>query len=160
MKEQKGEHPFGDTGQMILAVLFLSVWVADSFFLRKTTFLSTYLPLPFRLLILILALIMAVWLVRSAHFIVDHEHRPDHVVTTGAFWYVRHPLYLASMLFYFGLAASTVSLVSLTLLVGIFIFYNYIASYEEVLLEAKFGESYQKYKTETSKWVPKLGIKH
>ena len=35
-----GEHTFGDMGQLILLVIFLVVWVADSFFLHYTTFLS------------------------------------------------------------------------------------------------------------------------
>ena len=40
MKEKNGEHPFGDAGQLILLGVFLVVWVGDSFFLRKTNFLS------------------------------------------------------------------------------------------------------------------------
>jgi len=43
------------------------------------------------------------------------------------------------------------------LFVGIFIFYNYLASYEEKLLEEKFGEEYIKYKQKTGKWVPGIG---
>jgi protein-S-isoprenylcysteine O-methyltransferase Ste14 len=78
-------------------------------------------------------------------------------VSTGVFKYVRHPLYLASILFYLGLAVSTASLISLGLWVIICIFYNYLASYEEKLLESKFGENYRIYKGNTGKWLPKLG---
>jgi protein-S-isoprenylcysteine O-methyltransferase Ste14 len=141
---------------LILAGLFLVVWVADSFILRETTVLSNYLPLSIRLITLTVGLILALLLMRSAHFVVSQEQRPDHVVTTGAFRYVRHPLYLASLLTYFGLTISTASLFSLALLVGIFIFYDYIGRYEEALLEAKFGEQYRQYKTRTGKWMPKL----
>jgi protein-S-isoprenylcysteine O-methyltransferase Ste14 len=49
------------------------------------------------------------------------------------------------------------SLFSLVLLVGIFIFHNYIASYEEKLLEGRFGEEYRSYKKKTGKWVPRIG---
>jgi protein-S-isoprenylcysteine O-methyltransferase Ste14 len=157
MKEKNGEHPFGDAGQLILAGLFLVVWAVDSFFLRKTTFLSSYLPLPVRLITLVVALILALLLVKSAHFIVGQEQRSDHVATTGTFRYVRHPLYLASLLTYFGLTVSTASLCSFVLLVGIFIFHDYIGSYEETLLEAKFGEEYRQYKKRTGKWIPRLG---
>ena len=97
------------------------------------------------------------YLFRSSHVVVSQKQRPDSVVTSGAFRYVRHPLYLASILTYLGLTVSTVSLFSLVLLVGIFIFYNYIASYEERLLDARFGEAYREYKTITGKWVPKIG---
>lgn len=157
MKEKNGEHPFGDTGQLISLGVFVVVWIGDSFFLRQSTFLSNYVPLYVRLVILGLALITAVYLFRSGHVVVCHEQRPNSVVTTGAFRYVRHPLYLASVLTYLGLTVSTLSLFSLAILVGIFIFHNYIASYEEGLLEAKFGEEYREYKKKTGKWIPKIG---
>jgi protein-S-isoprenylcysteine O-methyltransferase Ste14 len=159
MKEKNGEHPFGDTGQLILFGLFFLVWDGDSFFLHLSTFLSAYVPLYIRLIILGIAFITAVYLFRSGHVVVSHEHKPDHVVTSGAFRYVRHPLYLASILAFLGLAISTLSLLSLVLFVGIFIFYNYLASYEEKLLEEKFGEEYIKYKQRTGKWVPWLSLK-
>ena len=156
MKEKNGEYPFGDAGQLILIGVFLVVWVGDSFFLHKSTFLSDYLPLYIRLVILGLTLIIAVYLFRSGHVVVSDEQRPTSVVVTGAFEYVRHPLYLASILIYLGLTVSTASLFSLALFVGIFVFYNYIASYEEELLETKFGEDYRNYKKKTGKWMPKF----
>jgi protein-S-isoprenylcysteine O-methyltransferase Ste14 len=158
MKEKNGEHPFGDAGQLILAGLFLVVWAGDSFFLHKTTFLATYAPLAVRVVVLGLTLALALWLFRSGHVVVAHEQRPNHVVATGAFRYVRHPLYLASLLVYFGLTTATVSLFSVVVLVGNVIFHNYIASYEENLLEAKFGEEYKRYKQRTGKWVPRIGM--
>jgi protein-S-isoprenylcysteine O-methyltransferase Ste14 len=155
MKEKNGEHPFGDTGQLISLGVFVVVWIGDSFFLHRSTFLSNYVPLYVRLLILGLALITVVYLSRSGHVVISHEHR--RVVTTGAFRYVRHPLYLASVLTYLGLTISTLSLFSLAILAGIFMFYNYIARYEEGLLEAKFGAEYREYKKKTGKWAPKIG---
>jgi protein-S-isoprenylcysteine O-methyltransferase Ste14 len=38
--------------------------------------------------------------------------------------------------------------------VVIFLFYNYIAGYEERLMETKFGEDYASYKKRTGRWVP------
>ena len=155
MKEKKGEHPFGDAGQLILLGLFLVFWAGDSFFLHRTTFLSDYVPLFIRLVILALVFIPAAYLSTTGHVVVAHGERPNSVVSTGAFRYVRHPLYLAVILFYLGLAVSTASLISLALLVLIFLFYNYIASYEERLLEIKFGEDYVSYKKRSGKWVPR-----
>ena len=157
MQEKNGEHPFGDTGQLIAFGLFLIVWAGDSFFLRLSTFLSAYVPLYILLAILGIMFILAIYLFRSGHAVVEHEQRPDKVVINGAFRYVRHPLYLASILTYLGLAISTLSLISVALFLGIFIFYNYIASYEEKLLEVKFGEEYKKYKEKTGKWLPRIG---
>jgi protein-S-isoprenylcysteine O-methyltransferase Ste14 len=157
MIEKNGEHPFGDSGQLILLVLFLLIWVVDSFFLRISTFLSDDFSLLTRLVILSLALIAAVYLIRSGHAVVSHGQHPSGVVSTGAFQYVRHPLYLGSIMFYLGLAVSTASLFSLVLVVLIFIFYNFIASYEEKLLEDRFHEEYRNYKIKTGKWVPRIG---
>ena len=156
VKEKNGEHPFSDAGQLILLGVFLVIWIGDSFFLHKSTFLSDYVPLHIRLVILGLTLAAAMYLFRSDHVVVSHEQRPNSVVATGAFRYVRHPLYLASLLTYLGLTVSTVSLFSLALLVGIFVFHNYIASYEEELLESKYGEEYRKYKMSTGKWMPRI----
>jgi len=157
MKEKNGEHPFGDTGQLISLGVFTVVWIGDSFFLRQSTFLSNSVPLYVRLIILGLALITAVYLSMLGHIAISHGQRPDKIVTIRVFRYVGHPLYLASILTYLGLAVSTLSLFSLALIVGIFIFHNYIAGYEEKLLEAKFGEEYRVYKKKTGKWVPKIG---
>ena len=66
-------------------------------------------------------------------------------------------MYLASILSYLGLSVSTISLFSLALLVVIFVFYNYIASYEEKLLNKRFGEGYARYKERTGKWLPRIG---
>ena len=97
------------------------------------------------------------FLFRSAHVVASQEQRPNKVVAIGAFRYVRHPLYLASILAYFGLTVFATSLFSFALLVAIWIFYDYIASYEEKLLEAKFGEEYRRYKQRTGKWLPRIG---
>lgn len=156
MKERKGEHPLGDAGQLILLGLFLVVWAGDSFFLHKSTFVSDYVPLFIRLVILALVLIIAVYLSMSGHVVVAHGERPNAVLSKGAFHYVRHPLYSAAILFYLSVTVATASLFSLALLVVIFLFYNYIAGYEERLMEIKFGEDYVSYKNRTGKWVPRM----
>lgn len=156
-ERKNGEHPFSDAGQLISFVLFLVVWVADSFFLCISTFLSNCVPLYIRLVILGLTLLGAIYLFRAGHVVVSHEQRPEGVVSTGAFRHVRHPLYLASILAYLGLSIAPASLLSLGLLVGIFIFHNYLASYEEALLVERFADDYKRYKEVTGKWVPRIG---
>ena len=156
MREKKGEHPLGDSGQLVLLVLFLVIWMSDSFLFQISTFLSDDISLYTRLIALGLLLATAVYLVKSGHVVVKHEQRPSGIVFTGAFSYVRHPLYLGSILFYIGLAVATASLVSLGLVVVICLFYNYIASYEEKLLEQRFDETYRRYKNKTGKWLPMM----
>ena len=156
MKEKDGEHPYGDVGQLILLALFLIVWIVDSFFLRTSTFLSDHIPLYIRLVFLGLALATAAYLSMSGHDAVGREQRGTEVVSGGAFRYVRHPLYSACLLFYLGLSVSTASIFSLAFFVVIFVFYNYIASYEERWLDEKFGEEYRRYRKRTGKWVPRI----
>jgi protein-S-isoprenylcysteine O-methyltransferase Ste14 len=156
-KEKEGEHPFGDVGQLVLLGLFLVIWIGDSFFLRISTFPADYVPLFIRLALLAMAVLIAVYLAWSGHVVVNHKHRPNRMVSHGAFRYVRHPLYLASMLFYLGLAFSTLSLLSLAFFVIIFLFHNYVAAYEERFLVQEYGEDYERYKKRTGKWMPKIG---
>jgi protein-S-isoprenylcysteine O-methyltransferase Ste14 len=159
MESKNGEHPYGDLGQLILLVIFLAVWVGDSFFLHCSTFLAHYLPLALRLLIMALALATAFFLVKSGHVVISHGNHgrlPQSIVMTGAFRYVRHPLYLGCLLVYFGLAAATASLISLALLIAMAFFYDFLATYEEHLLEDLFGESYRIYQQKTGKWLPEI----
>jgi protein-S-isoprenylcysteine O-methyltransferase Ste14 len=156
MPERRGEHPRGDAGQLIALGVFLVIWVGDSFFLHASTFLSDGVPLLVRLAGFGLALGAALGLARSGHVAVSEVQRPVRVITGGVFRYVRHPLYLAALLGYLGLIALSLSLLSLALWGGIFVFYNYIASYEESLMEIKFGAEYRRYKDKTGKWLPVL----
>ena len=159
MKSKNGEHPLGDVGQVLLLLLFLIVWVGDSFFLHVSTFLSDHISLYVRLGILIAIFPVAVCLLKGGHVVVRHEERPSIVVVTGAFRYVRHPLYLGSMVSCLALVATTTSLISFGVLMMMVLFYNLIASYEEVVLAEKFGESYDTYKRTTGKWLPRMGVR-
>lgn len=156
MHKNHGEHPFGHTGQFIALFVFLAVWITDSFIIHISTFLSKEVYLIIRLACLGIFLILAYFLSRSGHQVVPHKKMNDDLVTQGTFQYVRHPLYLSGLLVYLGLSFSTVSLLSLAVFVGIFIFYDYIASYEEKLLELKYGEVYWQYKQITGKWFPRI----
>lgn len=159
MQEKKGEHPLGDAGQLILFVIFLVTWILDSFVLHRSTFLASGLPPVIRLIFVATALLSAFFLFKSGHEAVIGEQRPSKIISTGAFGYVRHPLYLGSILVYLGLTVSTASLFCLALLVVIILFYNYIADYEEKLMEAKFGPAYIAYREQTGRWIPRFGRK-
>ncbi len=156
-KQKNGEHPFGDTGQLILLVLFLVVWVVDSFFLKWSTFPAAWAPPLLRLVIAGVTLVAAVMLVRAGHSVIGHGEGRKGLVTTGAFRHVRHPLYLGSMLFYLGLLLATFSIASLVVLAVIVAFYDHIAAYEERLLEERFGEEYRRYRARSGRWLPGLG---
>ena len=155
MKEKNGEHPWGDAGQIIALFIFLAVWTTDSFFFNLSSSLSNSIPLIIRLSISILLSAPVYFLVRSGHQVIDRNRKGNFIVTSGAFRIVRHPLYLASLLTCLALSVSTLSLFSLIVWIGIFLFYDYIASYEEKLLELKYGGQYLYYKEKTGKWIPR-----
>lgn len=152
-----GEHPHGDLGHIIILLGFLIIWILDSFVFKFSIFLTPYVPLYLRLIAAGLILVLAIYVVRSGHRAVSDEVLSSpRLLTDGAFARVRHPLYLAALLFYVFLIAITLSLISLLLFIGIFIFYNYIAAYEENFLEQKFGQDYRDYRKNVSKWIPHL----
>jgi protein-S-isoprenylcysteine O-methyltransferase Ste14 len=154
---REGEHPYGDLGQIIILLVFLAIWIVDSFVFRYSTFLSAYVPIYLRIVFAGLILVPAIYLVRSGHRAAsDDILSSPRLLTDGAFSHVRHPLYMASLLFYLFLTALTLSLISLLVFVGIFIFYNTIAAYEEKFLEQKFGQKYSDYRKKVPRWIPRL----
>ena len=156
MKEKQGEHPFGDTGQIIAFIIFIIVWILDSFLVKISTRLNAYVPFYVRTIVTIIIFSISLYLLGASHKLITGEHRPDKVISDGVFRYIRHPLYMSAVLFYLGLAVSSLSIISFAFWLGIFIFYNYIASYEEKLLELKYGEEYILYRQKTGKWLPRI----
>jgi len=154
---REGEHPYGDLGQIIILFAFLAIWILDSFVFRYSTFLSSYVSIYLRIVFAGLILVPAIYLVRSGHRAASDEALSSpRLITDGAFSRVRHPLYLASLMFYLFLIALTLSLISLLLFTGIFIFYNAIAAYEEKFLKKKFGQDYSDYRKKVPRWIPRL----
>lgn len=154
-----GEHPFGDFGQLIFLIVFLVLWILDSFVFYFTTILAEFIPHYIRLILAGLVLIPSSCFAWSSIRVVFMEVRdPPRVIKTGVFSCMRHPMYLAALLFYIGLIFMTLSLVSLAFWGKIFIFYNYIATYEERQLEKRFGQEYIDYRKKVPKWIPRLRL--
>jgi protein-S-isoprenylcysteine O-methyltransferase Ste14 len=150
-----GEHVLGDAVQGILFVVFLAVWITDSFFLRYSTFFSGYIPLFVKIPFATVVLCIGGYLAKAGHDIIFKEIRKEPcVVTHGVFCRVRHPLYLAAILFYLGLLLFTFSIIAGIVWIVIIIFYNYIAGYEEKLLTEKFGKEYEDYMGRVPRWIP------
>lgn len=153
-----GEHPRGDLGQIALFVIFMAVWIADSFFFKYTSFLSGYIPLYVRIPFSAVILIISGYFALAGHRILFEEEREIPVVINhGIFGVVRHPLYFSVILLYLGLLLLTFSMAAVLVWIIIFIFYNFIASYEENLLSGKFGKEYERYKQMVPRWIPRFG---
>ena len=148
-----GEKPGNHRNQMILVVVFFAVWIIDSFLLRLTTFLFdmtvVWLCVPLGAVIFLLSLY---FMNASHHDIFDSQ--AEGVVTGGVYGRVRHPMYLGTFLVYLGLAVVTLSLASILVWAIAAAYYNTLASYEENLLEERFGEEYLEYKKNVRKWIP------
>lgn len=148
-----GEHAFSDRGQLILLIIFLIIWITDSFVFKYSTFLtqyvSNYIRVPIALIILVISGLLA-W--AGLKIVFGETREEPQIITTGVFSIVRHPIYLGSILLYIGLILLTLSLLSVLVWILIIVFYYMISRYEEKLLTQRFGSVYGEYK----KKVPML----
>jgi protein-S-isoprenylcysteine O-methyltransferase Ste14 len=147
-----GEHALTDIGQLVLLVVFLFVWIVDSFVIRLSV-LSAYVPLYIRVPFVLASVVAGVLLVRPSHRAIfgTATQRPQ-IVTRGVYQIVRHPMYLGSILFFLAFLVSTLSIMSAAIWIIIIGFYLYVARHEERLLIRKFGTKYEDYR----KRVPML----
>jgi protein-S-isoprenylcysteine O-methyltransferase Ste14 len=150
-----GEHRLGDSLQMIFIILFLAVWILDSFLLGFSTFLAGSIPWFIRFPVGVILLIFAFYLAQSGlRAVFGRPQETPHVITGGVFSVVRHPIYLGAILAYAGMTCLTLSLVSAALLVVIIVFYHYISRYEEKLLTQRFGDEYREYMRKVPMLLP------
>lgn len=152
-----GEHAVGDAGQLILAILFAAVWIADTFFLKYSTFLNSYVPPGVRIALGAILLVLSLYLAKEGLSIVFGEKREiPGVIRKSVFNVVRHPIYLSEILLYLGLLMLSISLAAAFVWVISILFLHYISRHEEKLLLARFGEAYQQYMREVPMWIPRL----
>lgn len=84
----------------------------------------------------------------------------NRLVTYGPFAWTRNPLYNGNFLIWLGFAV--ISGVFWFLPVAIVLFaieYSLIVRYEEGVLESTFGQEYLDYKSQTSRWIPRLPVR-
>ena len=80
------------------------------------------------------------------------DHR---VIDKGPYKYIRHPMYLGSILILFGVPIVYRSLLSIPLIIIMIVIYNYRANIEEKLLIENLGEEYLNYKKKVKyKFIP------
>ncbi len=152
-----GEHALTDVGQLVLAVLFLGLWIADSFFLKLTVFPNAYVPLAVRIAVGLALVGLSWYLARASHRMVFGEKQADpHVIRDGVFAIVRHPMYLSEILLYLGLLLISVSLMAGAVWLATIGFLHFIAHQEEKLLLARFGDEYTSYVRDVPMWVPRI----
>ena len=152
-----GEHRWGDTGQLILLVMFLGIWITDSFIFHYSTFLVEVVSNYIRVPIAAVVLIAGWYLARGGMKAVFGTARENpEVISTGVFRIVRHPIYTGAILFYLGTSLITMSIASAVLCLLIIGFYIVISKYEESILTEAFGNDYLEYKKRTGMLCPRL----
>jgi protein-S-isoprenylcysteine O-methyltransferase Ste14 len=152
-----GEHKFGDRIQLALLILFLGVWITDSFVFQYSTFLRDVVPDYARIGVATVVLIPGWILARRGMKAVFGTLRAEpSVIDSGVFRVVRHPIYTGAILFYMGASLVTLSIASAFFLLPIIGFYIWIARYEERILTEQFGQDYLNYQKKTGMLFPKL----
>jgi protein-S-isoprenylcysteine O-methyltransferase Ste14 len=152
-----GEHRWGDTIQLVLLIIFLAIWITDSFFFHYSTKLKEVIPEFLRITLASVVLFAAWILARSGMKAVfgTTREKPE-VINTGAFRLVRHPIYTGAILFYLGAILITGSLSAAAFWLVIVTSYTGIARYEEKILTVEFGDAYLTYKKQTGMFFPRL----
>jgi len=152
-----GEHRWGDAGQLALALMFIAVWITDSFILNYTTFLNQYIPLYIRTPLGIIFLFVSGYLARAGLKTVfrDEEKEPG-VIREGVFGIMRHPIYLGEVLLYIGFLFLSLSLAAAVVWLVATGFLFYISRFEEKLLLKRFGKAYKEYMNDVPMWIPRL----
>jgi protein-S-isoprenylcysteine O-methyltransferase Ste14 len=152
------EHPLCDRVQLLMIVLFFVVWGIDSvgfFAFGYSTVIVEAASFPWLLAGTIVTLILSFYLVSKSHkAVLEQVHYPPVLVDSGAYAWVRHPMYLGILLFCLAFIFVSVSLVSIGIWIGFFVFYDRMATYEEKSLIAILGEPYIAYQKRVSKWLP------
>ena len=150
-----GEHKLGDAGQMILAILFIGVWLSDTFIFKYSTGLNEYILLAVRLPVGIILLILSGYLARASMKIVFGEVRTEPAVIRDRIYkYLRHPMYVSEILLYLGLLLINLSIIAAIVWLAAIVFLYFICRYEEKLLLERFGADYEQYMREVPMWIP------
>ncbi len=108
-----------------------------------------------RLAVLIISIILTnivvIWSLKS----LPPKFRGEYLVTTGAYAYIRHPLYGAFLSFFnFGLAIYLNNYIFIIWAVLLFPVWHLNIRYEENLVVAKFGDEYVNYSKRVSRFFP------
>lgn len=152
------EHPLCDRVQLFMLVFFFGVWGIDllSFFLFEySTVVFHALAFPLLLVGTIFFIIVSTFLISKSHkAVLEQVYDPPEMVDSGVYGWVRHPLYLGTLLFCLAFVFVSVSLVSVAIWVALLIFYDRMATYEERSLVEILGERYVAYQKRVSKWFP------
>ena len=159
-KDLAGEYRWGDTGQIILLIVFIIGMISDLFLLKISDSWQNVFPWYFRIVVFIPLLFIAGYFAQRAHKIVFHQERDELIVIkTDVFAMIRHPMYFGSILTYLGFVILSFSVIALIVFVIVVIFYFYLCRYEEQILIEKLGNQYKNYMKKVPMLIPFIKLK-
>jgi protein-S-isoprenylcysteine O-methyltransferase Ste14 len=154
------EHPLCDRIQPLMLILFFVVWGIDSlsfFIFGYSTVILEALAFPGFLAVALLFFCLSFYLLSRSHkAVLEQVQDSPKLVDSGVYAWVRHPMYLGTLLFCLAFLFICLSLVSCIILFSFFIFYDRMSTYEEKSLIEILGEEYIAYQKRVSKWLPRL----
>ncbi len=149
------EIPHGHIYHAVMPILFILIWFLDSHIFRITTFLNDFVPFSFRTILFIILLCIAYSFIMLSHRILFKSHAPPNsLITNGILGYLRNPMYAGILLIYVAFILFSISIISIGFFIVIFLVYNWMANFEEKILENMFGDDYIQYKKRVPKWIP------
>jgi len=159
-KDLAGEYRWGDTGQILLLIVFIIGMISDLFLLKISDSWQNVFPWYFRTVVFIPILFVAGYFSQRAHKIVfQHERDELIVIKTDVFAMIRHPMYFGSILIYLGFVILSFSVIALIVFFIIVIFYCYLCRYEEQILIEKLGDQYRNYMKKVPMLIPFIKLK-
>ncbi len=149
------EIPHGHIYHAVIPIVFILIWFLDSNILKISTILNDFVPFIIRLILFISVLCIALIFIELSHRILFKSHKPpDSLITNGILGYVRNPMYSGILLIYVAFIFLSISLISIAFFILVFLVYNWMANFEENILENMFGDEYIQYKKRVRKWIP------
>jgi len=147
------ENPLNDRAQVLFVLVFLIIWILDSFLLHYTLNLLGLASFLVSVPIGVISFITGVYFVRKSEAVV-FSNTEGKVIDSGVYGKVRHPMYLGELLILLGFSIATLSILSLTVWIVFLIFLDRMASYEENDLTRILGQQYADYQRRVRKWTP------
>ena len=154
------EHPLCDKIQLIMVLLFFIVWGVDtiSFFISGySTVVVGLVSFPVLILPASVFLGSSLYLIAKSHNVVfGGTNDTQKLLDSGVYAWVRHPMYLGTLLFCLSFFFLSPSLLSFGILIAFFIIYDKMITYEENDLVKILGKDYKSYQNRVSKWFPRI----
>jgi protein-S-isoprenylcysteine O-methyltransferase Ste14 len=151
------EMPHAHFYHIFLPILFITIWILDTSFLKISTIFDVFVPFLLRLILFGLILIIALSFIQVSHKTLFKSHQPPtSLIKKGILGRTRNPMYFGILLIYVACICLSISLVSIAVFFLIFIVYNNMVKFEEKILENLFGDQFLEYKKTVPRWFPKI----